>query len=68
MKVFYLGTELGIDQPYIVALQTELVGGKDDLAILAKNVEQLDGNMLKLQNILAALFFMQCAMTRQDHS
>jgi len=68
MKVLHLGAEVGIARPYIVALQSELVGGKEDLVILAKNVEQLDGNMLKLKQKLAALFFMQCSMTRQLHS
>jgi len=68
MKVFHLGTEVGTTRPYIVALQSELVGGKDDLAVLAVNVEQLDGNMLKLKKKLAALFFMQISMTRQLHS
>ena len=68
MKVFHLGAEVGVARPYIVALQSELVGGKEDLAILAKNVEQLDRNMLKLRKKLAAMFFMQCSMTRQLHS
>lgn len=66
MKVFNLGTELGKARPYIVALQSELAGGKQDLAKLAENVEHLDQNMYKLQKQLAALFFMQCSMNRQN--
>jgi len=68
LKVFNLGTELGKARPYIVALQSELLGGKDDLAKLAANVEQLDANMLNLKKKLAGQFFMQCSITRQLHS
>jgi len=65
MKVFELSSELGEEKPYIVALQTELAQGKDDLTVLASNLIKLDANMNKVKAELSSSYFMQCSMSRQ---
>jgi len=65
MKVFDLSSELGEERPYIVALQSELKEGKDDLKAVANNLEQLDMKMETVKNELSSLYFMQCSMARQ---
>merc|ERR1712216_236758 len=68
MKVIDLSSELGQERPYIVALQSELPGGKNDLSKLTKNLEQLESKMAKVKRELACLFYMQCSFSRQFHS
>jgi len=65
MKVFDLSSELGDEQPYIVALQSELKEGKEDLSALANNIEKLHARMDQVTQKLASMFFMQCSISRQ---
>lgn len=65
MKVFELGTELGEEQPYIVTLQSELKEGKEDTSALANMLGELDEKMEKMQDELSAVFFVECALSRQ---
>jgi len=65
MKVFDLSSELGDEQPYIVALQSELKDGKEDLSALANNIEKLDSSMQEVRQELSSMFFMECSMSRQ---
>jgi len=65
MKVFELGTELGEETPYIVALQADLKEGKEDLVALANVLGELDEKMGKVQDELSAIFFCECALSRQ---
>jgi len=65
MKVFGLGTELGEEEPYIVALQSELKGEKEDLVALANGLGELDEKMAKVQDELSSIFFVECALSRQ---
>jgi len=65
LKVFQLGSELGEEQPYIVALQSELKEGKEDLAALANNLGQLDAAMEKVKDELSQMFFVECSQSRQ---
>jgi len=64
MKVIGLSPKLGEEQPYIVALQSELRNGKESLADIAKNLEDLDERMAKVKQELATHFFMQCSASR----
>jgi len=65
MKVFEMGSEMGEERPYIVALQSELGGGRDDLEAVAKNLDWLKMNMEKLKDDLSSTFFIECSMDRQ---
>jgi len=65
MKVFDLSTELGEEKPYIVGLQSELKGGKEELAEVAENLQHLDAKMDKVKAELSSSFFVQCSMSRQ---
>lgn len=65
MKVFELSSELGEEQPYIVALQSELKEGKDDLMAVANNLDKLDAMMDKVQQELSSVFFVECSLSRQ---
>lgn len=67
MKAFFLGSELGQGQPYIVALQSELKDGLE-LSALAQHLCYLDQNMERVKQELSASYFMQCAMFRQEQS
>mmetsp|Transcript_63229 Transcript_63229/g.116615 ORF Transcript_63229/g.116615 Transcript_63229/m.116615 type:complete len:276 (-) Transcript_63229:120-947(-) len=51
---------------YIIALQSELPGGRSDLALLADHLKQLDKNMAKVEKILAKEFIITGSMRRQD--
>merc|ERR1719157_446888 len=59
------GTELGEEEPYIVALQSELKGEKEDLVALANGLGELDEKMAKVQDELSSIFFVECALSRQ---
>jgi len=65
MKAFELGAELGEGRPFIVGLQSELIGGTKALMQVAKNLEQLEVRMDKVKNELASMFYMECSMSRQ---
>lgn len=65
LKVFDLSSEMGEEKPYIVGLQSELKGGKDDLSALANNLGELDAKMENVKQELASMYFMQCSMSRQ---
>jgi hypothetical protein len=65
MKALFLSSTLGRERPYIVALQSELMEGKADLARLAKNIEKLDTNMSKVMKELGGFFFTQTCISRQ---
>jgi serine/threonine protein kinase len=64
MKVFDLSAELGEEKPYIVALQSELEGGKDALADITRLLDDLDDRMEKVKKELASHFFVQCSISR----
>jgi len=64
MKVFDISTDLGEERPYIIGLQSELPEGKKDLAILSKQLDQLDAKMSRVKDELSAIFFVQCSMAR----
>lgn len=65
MKVFGLGIELGEEEPFIVALQSELKEGMEDLTALANALGELDEKMDKVQDELSSLFFVECSLSRQ---
>lgn len=65
MRNFGLG-DFDDEKQYIVALQSELPGGKADLAELCKNMQQLDRNMAMVEQILAQEFIISGPMRRQD--
>jgi len=65
MKSFYLGSDLDEGQPYVVALQSEMPKGEQDLTAFAENLEKLDASMAMLTKELSGLFFMHCSMSRQ---
>jgi len=65
LKVFDISSELGEEQPYIVALQSELKEGKGDLDALANNLAQLDAMMAKVKDELSSKFFVECSLSRQ---
>jgi serine/threonine protein kinase len=67
MKVFNIGSDIGDEKPYIVALQSELPGGKNDLSALAANLTLLDDSMAKVRKEMSTAFFVQCAISRQFH-
>lgn len=64
MKIFQIGVDLGEEKPYIVGLQSELQDGKETLAKLGQNLQNLDENMDKVKGELASYFFVQCSMQR----
>jgi hypothetical protein len=64
MKVFDLGAGLGEEKPYIVALQSELPGGKEALADITRHLDDLDGRMSRLKCELGSHFFVQCSISR----
>jgi len=68
MKVFDVGSELGQEKPYIVALQTELAGGKTDLAQVVDNLAKLDAKMDKVKAELTSMFFVQSSLSRKAPS
>lgn len=51
---------------YIIALQSELPGGRGDLAQLAEHLKELDKRMAKVEKILAKDFIISGCMRRQD--
>lgn len=65
MRIFGLG-DFDEERTYIVALQSELEGGRADLAQLALHLKQLDKNMSKVEQILAKDFIISGSMHRQD--
>lgn len=65
MKTFELG-DFDEERLYIVALQSELPGGRADLAQFSRNLNQLDRNMSKVEKILAKEFIITGSMRRQD--
>mmetsp|Transcript_34922 Transcript_34922/g.61365 ORF Transcript_34922/g.61365 Transcript_34922/m.61365 type:complete len:277 (+) Transcript_34922:57-887(+) len=65
MRAFGLG-DFDDERQYIVALQSELLGGKADLARLCQHVRQLDKNMARVEKILGREFIMSGPMRRQD--
>jgi len=65
MRIFGLG-DFDDESPYIIALQSELPGGKADLAHLCQHLKQLDHNMTKVERILAKYFVISGPMHRQD--
>mmetsp|Transcript_64125 Transcript_64125/g.121477 ORF Transcript_64125/g.121477 Transcript_64125/m.121477 type:complete len:260 (-) Transcript_64125:2-781(-) len=65
MRIFGLG-DFDEERTYIVALQSELEGGKADLAQLGLHLKQLDKNMTKVEKILAKEFIISGSMHRQD--
>lgn len=65
MRSFGLG-DFDDERQYIVALQSELRGGKADLARLCQHVKQLDKNMAMVEKILAQEFIISGPMRRQD--
>jgi hypothetical protein len=64
MQVLELGVEFGDEVPYIIAFQTELKGGEEDLARIWEHFKELESRMAKVKDELSSLFFMQCAMSR----
>jgi hypothetical protein len=67
LKVFDIGADIGEEVPYIVALQSELTGGKNDLSELVKNLEKLDESMARVRAELSTSFFVRCSVSRQFH-
>jgi len=65
MKVFDLSCEMGEEQPYIIALQSELKGGKEDLFAVSANLGKLDAMMESVKLELAKMFFVECSLSRQ---
>lgn len=54
-------------RPYIVGLQSELMGGMSEIAdMCSANIELLTANMVKVQRTLVSEFFMSVPMERQD--
>lgn len=66
MKVFEIGGDLGDEQPYIVALQSELPDDVEALEALARNQNALAVKMEEVKIALAKNFFVGCSMGRQD--
>lgn len=66
MKVFEIGGDLGDEQPYIVALQSELPDDTEALHALSKNSDALMLKMEQVKSELAKNFFVTCSMGRQD--
>merc|ERR1711971_1169666 len=48
MKAFDISTDLGKEKTYIIALQSELPSGKQDLEKLTQSIEELDAKMVKV--------------------
>mmetsp|Transcript_53608 Transcript_53608/g.100583 ORF Transcript_53608/g.100583 Transcript_53608/m.100583 type:complete len:266 (+) Transcript_53608:70-867(+) len=65
MKYMGLG-DFDDERQYLVALQSELPGGRGDLVQFANNLKQLDKNMCKVEKILAKEFIISGSMRRQD--
>mmetsp|Transcript_104069 Transcript_104069/g.184482 ORF Transcript_104069/g.184482 Transcript_104069/m.184482 type:complete len:262 (-) Transcript_104069:99-884(-) len=65
MKYLGLG-DFDDERLYLVALQSELPGGRADLAQFGANLRQLDKNMAKVEKILAKEFIITGSMRRQD--
>lgn len=68
MKAVDLSNELGKERPYIIALQSDLPEGKQDLAKLAENITDLEARMRKVQSQLSSQFFIRSALSRQNHT
>lgn len=65
MKMIDLG-DFDDEQTYLIALQSELPGGRQDLSAFGRNLRQLDRNMAKVETILAKEFIITSSMRRQD--
>lgn len=64
MKKIGLG-DFDEEKQYLVALQSDLPGGRSDLAQLGTNLRQLDKNMAQVEKILAQEFIISGPMRRQ---
>lgn len=60
LKVVHLGGDLGKERPYIFGLQSELPSGKDDLAMICKNLSHLDSNMEEVVASMASFLVTGC--------
>jgi len=65
MRIIGLG-DFDNERFYIIALQSELPGGKADLPLLCKHLNQLDKNMAKVERVLSKDFIISGCMRRQD--
>lgn len=65
MKYLELG-DFDDERLYLVALQSELPGGREDLAQFGLNLRQLDKNMAKVEKVLSKEFIITGSMRRQD--
>jgi len=68
MKAVDLGAELGKERPYIVALQSELREGKEDLAKVGENINELEKRMQTVKAQLSSMFFVRSSLSRQAHT
>lgn len=63
----YLGIgDFDEERLYLVALQSELPGGRAELAQFGANLRELDKNMSKVEKVLAKEFILTGTMRRQD--
>lgn len=65
MRIIGLG-DFDNERYYIIALQSELPGGKADLPVLCNHLHQLDKNMAKVERVLSQDFIISGCMYRQD--